>query len=54
MTTKKLIRLQIEQPILINTYHLWIDSAHKNEDRSSLQRQEFCHDLAFEMISQKN
>ena len=40
--------------ILINTYHLWIDSAHVNEDRSSLQWQEFCHDLAFEMISQKN
>ena len=37
--------------VLINTYHLWLDSARENEDRSNVTWQEFCHDLAFEMIS---
>ena len=36
--------------ILINTYHLWLDSARKDEDRSKVTWQEFCHELAFEMI----
>ena len=36
--------------VLINTYHLWIDSAPKDEDRSKVSWFTFCHELAFEMI----
>ena len=36
--------------ILINTYHLWIDAGGRHEDRSKISWQEFCTDLAIEMV----
>lgn len=36
--------------ILINTFHLWKDSGSKDNDRSKVSWQKFCHELAYEMI----
>ena len=44
--------VQIFTCVLINIYHLWIDSGTKKENRKNTSWLQFCAGLAFEMIKQ--